>query len=428
MTVKIGLVGTGTVGCGCLDILANHAEDFRRDFGADIELASVCSRSADAAEVRGLSGIFTGDWREVVSDPEVDVVIELVGGTGVAREVIMGALANGKHVVTANKAVMASFGPEVFAAAKEAGVQVFYGASVGGGIPIIGPLQHSLIANRITKVMGIVNGTTNYMLSRMNDDGMSYADALAQAQALGFAEADPTADVDGLDAAAKIAILASLAFHTGVSLDDVYVEGIRHLTPFDFQKAHDMGYVVKLVAHANLTDEGVSVRVHPTMLAADHQLANVNGVYNAIYVVGDAVGQAMFFGEGAGAGPAASAVMGDVVELARRLALGIPADTGSPVTRQLPLVDIENLETKYYMRFKVADRPGVLASCAAEFSKAGVSVKSVAQRGTSKRDDVNLVFVTHTAKEADVRVAIESILKLDGVVTGGFPAVLRVEE
>ena len=428
MTVKVGLVGTGTVGGGCLDILANHAEDFKRNYGVDIQLAGVCSREREKAQEYGVEDLFTEDYKELIANPDIDVIIELIGGTGIARQVIMDALEAGKHVVTANKAVMASYGEEVFAAAEKQGLQVFFGASVGGGIPIIGPMRHSLIANQVTKIMGIVNGTTNYMLTRMNDNGLTYDAALKEAQELGYAEADPTADVDGFDAAAKIAILASLAFHTEVKMSDVYTEGIRHLHPVDFSTARDMGYAVKLVAHANLTDEGVFVRVHPTMLPLDHQMANVNGVFNAIYVVGDAVGQTMFFGEGAGAGPAASAVMGDVVELARRIQLGIPCDTGSPVTQKLPLVAMDELETKYYIRFKVADRPGVLAASAAEFSKAGVSVKSVSQRGTSKRDDVNLVFVTHTAKESDIRAAIEAILKLDNVVTGGFPAVIRVEE
>ncbi|MDD6651362.1 MAG: homoserine dehydrogenase [Eggerthellales bacterium] len=428
MTVKIGLVGTGTVGGGCLDILTNHAEDFKRNFGADIQLAGVCSREPERAAEYGVSDLFTEDYHDLLNNPEIDVIIELIGGTGIAKDVIMGALEAGKHVVTANKAVMASYGEEVFAAAAQKGLQVFFGASVGGGIPIIGPMRHSLIANQVTKIMGIVNGTTNFMLSRMNDDGLSYDAALKEAQDLGYAEADPTADVDGFDAAAKIAILASLAFHTDVRMADVYTEGIRNLNPLDFATAKSMGYAVKLVAHANLTDDGVFVRVHPTMLPLEHQMASVNGVFNAIYVVGDAVGQTMFFGEGAGAGPAASAVMGDVVELARRLELGIPEDCGSPVRQQLPLVPMDNLSTKYYIRFKVKDRPGVLAASAAEFSKAGVSVKSVSQRGNSKRDDVNLVFVTHTAKESDIRAAIKAILALDNVVTGGFPAVIRVEE
>ena len=300
MTVKIGLVGTGTVGGGCLDILANHTEDFKRHYGVDLQLVRVCSRNSAAAEVHGVGDLFTTDYRDVVNDPEVDLVIELIGGVGTAHDVVCDALRAGKHVVTANKALIASAGDEIFDLAQENGVEIAYGASVGGGIPIIGPLKHSLIANKITSVMGIVNGTTNYMLTRMDEDGLSYDDALAEAQAKGFAEADPTADVDGFDAAAKIAILASLAFKSRVTLDDVYCEGIRDVTPLDLAAARDMGYSVKLLALAHQSEDGIDVRVHPAMIPVEHQLSKVNGVNNAIYVTGDAVGETMFFGMGAG--------------------------------------------------------------------------------------------------------------------------------
>lgn len=427
MAVKIGLVGTGTVGGGCLDILSNHKEDFLRHFGIDVELARVCSRDPEQAAKRGLQDIFTDDYREVVNDPEVDIVVELIGGTGVAKDVIKEALEAGKCVVTANKAIMASSGGEILHLAEEKGLEVAFEASVGGGIPIIDPLKHSLIANRIDSIMGIVNGTTNYMLTRMDEDGMDYDDVLKEAQARGFAEADPTADVDGLDAAAKIAILASIAFNSRVTMDQVFTEGIRRITPVDLAMAHDSGYVVKLVAHARRTEEGVDVRVHPTMIPEDHQLATVNGVFNAIFVEGDAVGQTMFFGEGAGAGPAASAVMGDVLEVARHLQMGIKPIVGCTCTDELPVVSIDELETKYYIRFVVADRPGVLAAAADIFSKYDVSVRMVTQRGNAAREDVNLVFVTHTAKESNVRKAIEEVMVLEGVVTGGEPSVIRVQ-
>lgn len=427
MAVKIGLVGTGTVGGGCLDILSNHKEDFLRHFGIDVELARVCSRDPEQAAKRGLQDIFTDDYREVINDPEVDIVVELIGGTGVAKDVIKEALEAGKCVVTANKAIMASSGEEILHLAEEKGLEIAFEASVGGGIPIIDPLKHSLIANRIDSIMGIVNGTTNYMLTRMDEDGMDYDDVLKEAQARGFAEADPTADVDGLDAAAKIAILASIAFNSRVTMDQVFTEGIRRITPVDLAMAHDSGYVVKLVAHARRTEDGVDVRVHPTMIPEDHQLATVNGVFNAIFVEGDAVGQTMFFGEGAGAGPAASAVMGDVLEVARHLQMGIKPIVGCTCTDELPIVPIEELETKYYIRFVVADRPGVLAAAADIFSKYDVSVRMVTQRGNAAREDVNLVFVTHTAKESNVRKAIEEVMALEGVVTGGEPSVIRVQ-
>lgn len=427
MAVKIGLVGTGTVGGGCLEILANHKQDFLRHFGIDLELVRVCSRKPDVARAYGVEDIFTTNYHDVVNDPNVDLVVELVGGTGVAKEVIVEALKAGKNVVTANKAIMATAGEEIMGLADEKGLEIAFEASVGGGIPIIDPLKHSLIANRIDSIMGIVNGTTNYMLTRMDEDNLSYETALKEAQEKGFAEADPTADVDGLDAAAKIAILASIAFNSRVTMDKVFTEGIRRISPVDLAMAHDSGYVVKLVAHARRTVDGIDVRVHPTMIPEDHQLATVNGVYNAIFVEGDAVGQTMFFGEGAGAGPAASAVMGDVLEVARHIQMGIKPIVGCTCTDYLPILPMDDLETKYYIRFVVADRPGVLASTADIFSKHGVSVRSVTQRGTSPRDVVDLVFVTHTAQERLVREAINAILALDGVVTGGEPSVIRVQ-
>lgn len=428
MAVKVGLVGTGTVGDGCLDILRNHKEEFKRHFGIDIELTRVCSRQPEVAESYGLSDIFTTDFHEVIEDPEVDLVIELIGGTTFAKEVVIGALQNGKSVVTANKALMASCGEEVMSLAEEKGVEIAFEASVGGAIPIIVPLKHSLIANRIDSIMGIVNGTTNYMLTRMDEDGMSYEDALKEAQERGFAEADPTADVDGLDAAAKIAILASIAFNSRVTMNQVFTEGIRRISPVDLAMAHEMGYAVKLLAHAYRSDGGIDVRVHPTMIPESHQLATVNGVFNAIYTVGDAAGENMFFGEGAGAGPAASAVMGDVLEVARHLQMGIKPIVGCTCTDELPILSVEDLHTKYYIRFVVADRSGVLASAADIFAKYDVSVKTVTQRGNAARDDVDLVFVTHTAEERNVRKAIDDILALEGVVTGGFPSVIRVQD
>lgn len=427
MTIKLGLVGTGTVGGGCLDILKNHAQDFKRHYGIEVELARVCSRNPEQAIKHGVENIFTQDYKDVVNDPAVDIVIELIGGTTVAKNVVLEALAAGKNVVTANKALMATYGKEIMEAAARAGKEVAFEASVGGGIPIVGPLKHSLIANEVTSVMGIVNGTTNYMLTRMVEDGLGYDEALAEAQQRGFAEADPTADVDGFDAAAKIAILASIAFNSRVTIDDVHAEGIRNITPVDLDAARDMGYCVKLLAIAHRTSEGVDVRVHPTMLPLSHQLATVNGVFNAIYVRGDAVGEAMFFGEGAGAGPAASAVMGDVLEVARRLTLGVEPLVGCTCTDQLPFVPMEALKTKYYIRFRVADRSGVLAAMAGVFAKHNVSVYSVVQRGHKEGDSVDLAYVTHVACEKSVREALAEIASLDDVLRDE-PSLIRVED
>ena len=427
MTVKIGLVGTGTVGGGCIDIILAHQEDFKKHYGIDIELARVCSLDKAQADAHGVGHLFTNDFNEIINDPDIDIVIELIGGTTFARTVVTKALSAGKHVVTANKALMATYGEEIMDLAEANGREILFEASVGGGIPIIDPLKHSLIANEITSVMGIVNGTTNYMLTRMVETGMSYDDALKEAQMLGYAEADPTADVDGHDAAAKIAILASIAFNSRVTINDVYTEGIRNITPTDLDAAADMGYCVKLLAIGNRTAKGVDVRVHPTMIPATHQLSNVNGVMNAIYVIGDAVGETMFFGAGAGSGPAASAVMGDVLEMARHIQMGTGPLVGCTCTDNLPIVPIDELETKYYIRFTVVDRPGVLASVARVFADHGVSLYSVVQRGKKDEHEVDLLYVTHTATEKAIRDALVDIAKLEDVLQKE-PSLIRVED
>ncbi len=427
MTIKLGLVGTGTVGGGCIDILQKHKEDFKRHYGIDLELVRVCSREKAQAEAHGVGDLFTADYNDIVNDPDIDIVIELIGGTTAARDLVTKALAAGKNVVTANKALMATYGEEVMALAEKMNREIAFEASVGGGIPIIGPLKHSLFANEISSVMGIVNGTTNYMLTRMVENGLSYDEALKEAQEKGFAEADPSADVDGFDAAAKIAILASIAFNSRVTISDVYTEGIRNVTTLDLETADDMGYVIKLLAIAHRAPEGIDVRVHPTMLPKTHQLATVNGVFNAIYVTGDAVGETMFFGEGAGAGAAASAVMGDVLEVARHLSMGIPPVVGCTCTDDLAIVPMDDLKTKYYIRFAVADRSGVLAAMAGVFAKHGVSVRSVVQRGNSEHATVNLSYVTHTATEASVRAVLAEIAQLDDVLRAE-PSVIRVED
>ena len=427
MTIKIGLVGTGTVGGGCIDIWKNHREDFKHHYGIDIELVRVCSLDRGEAEAHGVGDLFTDDFHEIIGDPDIDLVIELIGGTGVAHTIVTEALKAGKHVVTANKALMATAGEEIFRLADEAGVEIAFEASVGGGIPIIDPMKHSLISNEISSVLGIVNGTTNYMLTRMDKEGIPYDEVLADAQAKGFAEADPTADVDGFDAAAKIAILASIAFNSRVVLGDVSTEGIRNVQPIDLSIAHEMGYVVKLLAIAHRTDEGIDVRVHPTMIPQSHQMAHVNGVDNAIYVTGDAVGETMFFGAGAGAGPAASAVMGDVLEVSRHIIMGAPPIVGCTCTDSLPIVPMDNLVTRYYIRLVVPDRIGVLAAAAQVFSNHGVSLRSVIQEGTRENEAVNLIFVTHTAREKNIRAALEELAKAEDMLSCE-PTVIRVED
>jgi homoserine dehydrogenase len=311
-------------------------------------------------------------------------------------------------------------------AAEAAGVDIFFEAAVGGGIPIIGPLKHSLVSNEIQAVYGIVNGTTNYMLTRMTEDGLDYGTALTEAQNLGFAEADPTADVDGLDAAAKIAILASIAFNSRVTFADVPAEGIRAITPDDIAYARETGYEIKLVAIGKRTESGLDLRVHPTMIRADHPLAKVNGVYNAIYVIGDAVGETMFFGEGAGSLPAASAVVGDLIEAARHIERGCTGLVGCTCTEQLPVRDIADLETSYYVRLHVSDEPGVLAAIAGIFGDSGVSLASVIQKRADDDGGAEIVWITHRAAERDMRAALGRIEALE--VVDSIGSVLRVEE
>jgi homoserine dehydrogenase len=426
-TIGIGLIGLGTVGSGVVEILRRHREDFSRRAGVDIQLVRCADRNPERAVALGLAdGVFTTDAAELIADPRVDVVIELIGGVGVAKQVVLDSLRAGKSVVTANKALMASSGQEVMDAAAAAGVDIMFEASVGGGIPIIGPLKHSLVSNEILSVAGIVNGTTNYMLTRMADDGLDYGSALAEAQAKGFAEADPTADVDGHDAAAKIAILASIAFNSRVTVDRVPVEGIRHITPADIEYAREMGYAIKLMAIARRTEGGIDVRVHPAMIPLAHPLASVSGVYNAIYVTGDAVGETMFFGEGAGSLPAASAVVGDVIEVARHVGAGCLNLVGCTCNEHLEVRDIAKLETGYFIRFAVADKPGVLAAVASKFGEHGVSIASVIQKRVCESGDAEIVYVTHTAAEHAIRSALADIEKLE-VVTE-VAAVIRVED
>ncbi|MGB4581710.1 MAG: homoserine dehydrogenase [Coriobacteriia bacterium] len=425
-TIRVGLVGLGTVGSGVVEILKRHGEQFCTRSGVALELAKCADRNLSRAEALALApGVFTTDVAEIIGDPSIDVVVELVGGTGVARTIVLDALTAGKSVVTANKALMATHGEEVMHAAETAGVDILFEASVGGGIPIIGPLKHSLVSNEIQAVYGIVNGTTNYMLTRMAEDGLDYEAALAEAQARGFAEADPTADVDGLDAAAKIAILASIAFNSRVTFADVPTEGIRTIAPTDIAYAQETGYAIKLMAIGKRTPEGLEIRVQPTMIRADHPLAKVNGVYNAIYVVGDAVGETMFFGEGAGSLPAASAVVGDIIEAARHIQGDCRALVGCTCTEHLPVRDIADLTTSYYLRLHVRDEPGVLAAIAGIFGEHGVSLASVIQKH-AEDGGAEIVWITHRAAERDVRAALAAIEALEVVDAVG--SVLRVEE
>lgn len=425
-SVNIGIIGLGTVGGGVVRLIQRHHDDYVEHYGIDLQIKRACSRNDAEAKNLGIADIFTTNWQDVTSDPTIDIVIELIGGEHPATEIFEDSFAHGKHVVSANKALLGRHVEHLAKLANSHGVQIKCEAAAAGGIPVVSALEHDLVGNEILTIAGIMNGTTNYILSRMANEGLGFDEVLADAQRLGYAEADPTADVDGFDAAAKIAILASIAFNSRVTLDDVHTEGIRNITTLDLDTADDMGYVIKLLAIAHRTPDGIDVRVHPTMLPKAHQLATVNGVFNAIYVTGDAVGETMFFGEGAGAGPAASAVMGDVLEVARHLTLGVSPIVGCTCTDNLPILPVEELQTKYYIRFAVADRSGVLAAMAGVFAKHGVSVRSVVQRGNSEHETVNLSYVTHTAKEASVRAVLAEIAGLEDVLRAE-PSVIRVE-
>ncbi len=424
--LTIGLIGLGTVGGGVVEILKAHTDDFRRRAGVDLKLLRVATRSKERFEAYGLAPACCGtDALAVAQDSEIDIVVELIGGTGIAYEVVKTALEAGKSVVTANKALMATSGHELLQLAEEKGAELRFEGSVGGGIPIIEALKHALISNEISSVLGIVNGTTNYMLTRMTEDGLDYATALAEAQAKGYAEADPSADVEGFDAAAKIAILASIAFNSTVTLDDVYTEGISALSPIDIAYADQIGYTVKLLAIAHRTPDGIDVRVHPTMIPKTHQLASVTGVYNAIYVTGDAVGDLMFFGEGAGAGAAASAVVGDIIEVARARQDGNTV-VGCTCSDNLPLRGIDKLESCYYLRMIVDDKSGVLSQMTSVFSDYAVSVKSIVQQGNAFEGTAEIIYVTHRAHEAAIRNVIAELKILP--VVKEIAAFLHVED
>jgi homoserine dehydrogenase len=425
-TINIGIIGIGTVGSGVVKVLKKGRRAFKLNQGVDLKIVACSARHKATAERVGLEDIYVKDPFKIVNDPNIDIVIELVGGTGVAKDILYAALKAGKAVVTANKAVIATYGEEVFSLVDEFGGSLSFEASVGGGIPIIDPLKTSLAANEISSVVGIMNGTTNYMLTKMSEEKLSYEDALAQAQKKGFAEADPSADVEGYDAAAKIAILASIAFNKRVTIDDVTTEGITEITPTDLEYAREMGYALKLLAIANNTPKGIDVRVGPTMINKEHPLASINGVYNAIYVVGDPVGETMFFGEGAGSGPTASAVVGDVIEIAKALGGERAAIAGCTCSSVAKIAPIECLKSRYYTRFPVYDKPGVFAKIAEKFAAEKVSIHSCVQKGTNDYGGADLVVVTHKAEEAAISRALKAIAKTG--VTTAKPLIVRVHD
>ena len=420
--VRVGLLGCGNVGAALVRLVDEHADLISARAGTRVEITRVAVRDLTRPrELKLAASAFTDDPASVVADPDVDVIVEVMGGLEPARGLIEAALHAGKPVVTANKELIARDGPELLAIAAASGVDLLFEASVAGGIPLIRPLRESLAGDRIRRVLGIVNGTTNFILTRMTEDGTTFADALAEAQRLGYAEADPTADVEGFDAAAKAAIIATIAFGAPVGPESVYREGITQVTDDDIRSARSLGYVVKLLAVAEEVGGDIAVRVHPAMVPAQHPLASVRDSFNAVFIEADAVGELMLYGRGAGGNPTASAVLGDLVDASRNLVAGARGATiGELVVK--PIRPMADAESPFYVLVEAADRPGVLAAIATQFGNHGVSIKSMEQRGIGA--DARLVFITHRAREADLNATLDALRDVDVVIRVG--SVIRV--
>jgi homoserine dehydrogenase len=429
-TVKIGLLGLGTIGTGVVRILETHRAELEERAGARLALARIAdpdlTRPREGLDLRRLP--LVADAGAVLDDPEISIVVELVGGLEPARSLMLRAMAAGKHVVTANKALLAHHGPELFGEARRNGVLLGFEAAVAGGIPLIRAVKDGLAANRIGSVFGIVNGTCNYILSKMTDEGRDFAEILKEAQAHGYAEADPALDIEGTDSAHKLQILATLAFRTSVDLKDIYTEGITAVSRHDVEDAAELGYRIKLLAIAKASDGGIEVRVHPTMIPANSPMAAVSGVFNAVFITGDNVGNLMFYGRGAGQLPTASAVWSDTLEMARRVAQGIPAlptDLPSIRPEPLPLRAMGEIRTEYFLRVMALDRPGVLAQVAGILGHHDISIESVIQKGRAHGEAVPVVMMTHEARERDMRAALSAIDRLP--VVAGRTTMIRVE-
>lgn len=408
----MGLLGCGNVGRAVVELVRDHGAAIRSRTGLDLQIARVAVHSI--SKDRGVelaAGVLTDDAESVVTDPSIDVVVEVMGGTEPARRLILAALDAKKPVVTANKELLANAGPELFSAAMRSGVDLLFEAAVAGGIPLIRPLRESLAGDRLRRVTGIVNGTTNYVLTRMAEDGRSFAEAVAEAQSLGYAERDPTADVEGYDAAAKAAVLATVAFGAQVAAGDVYREGISSITSEDISMARRLGYVIKLLAVIEAVDGDVAVRVHPAMVPLDHPLASVRDSFNAVFVEGEAVGELMFYGRGAGGRPTASAVMGDLVDAAANLRQGRVAALPEPVAARIRPID--ELRSAYYVTIDVVDRPGVLEKVAGVTARHGVSIWKMEQLGLG--DEARLVLVTHVAEERAMQATLHDLRGLEAV-------------
>lgn len=428
----IAILGCGTVGTGVARLLLQNGDLLQDRVGCAINLKYVAD--IDTETDRGITfqpGVMISDAAVAIADPAVDIVVETIGGEGIAKQLIMDAIAQGKHVVTANKALLAKHGNAMIAEAMKHDVDLAYEASVGGCIPIIKTMRESLVGNRVSAMTGILNGTCNFILTKIADEGVEFETALAQAQEEGYAEADPTLDVEGQDAAHKLAILAALAFGMKINFDDVYIEGISKITPLDIAFAAQFGYRVKLLAIAKFDGKKVEARVHPTMIPFDNILSSVNGTLNAINVAGDAVGEILLVGHGAGMMPTASAVVSDIADIARNLSSGgsgrVPVMSFQPdKIKTIAIMPIEDIVSHYYFRFVVLDRPGVLAAISGVLGNHAISLKSVHQKGRKTNGSVPIVMLTHQAKEADVIRALEEIMSLD--VVAGEPLLIRIED
>ena len=420
-TLRVGMLGCGVVGGEVARLVIANQKDLTARSGAHLDLVKIGVRNLARPNVA--KDLLTTDLESIVKDKNIDLIIEVIGGIEPARTLILEALANGKSVVTANKALLAKHGAELFAAADKGGVDLYYEAAVAGAIPILRPLRESLVGDHIQRVMGIVNGTTNFILTKMDESGAAFGDALAEAQALGFAEADPTADVEGFDAAAKAAILAGLAFHSRVTDSDVYREGITKITDADVAVAKSLDLVVKLLAIAELTNDGkISVRVHPTLISRSHPLASVREAFNAVFVESEAAGAMMFYGRGAGGAPTASAILGDLVAVARHRVSGGLGPRESDYA-DLAIAPIGSIKTRYLIRLDVADRPGVLAAVAQTFAKHDVSIQTVRQTG--RGDNAELIVMTHKATDSALASTVADLSSLDAVKD--VASVIRVE-
>jgi homoserine dehydrogenase len=430
--VKVGLLGLGTVGGGTLRVLTRNADEIARRAGRGIQITQVAAKAYDPELLRGVEGIeLTDDAFSVVENPDVEIIIELIGGYSPARELVMKAIENGKHVVTANKALIALHGNEIFAAAQKKGVTVAFEAAVAGGIPIIKAVREGLAANHIEWIAGIINGTGNFILTEMRDKGRAFADVLKEAQALGYAEADPTFDVEGIDAAHKLTILASIAFGIPLQFDKTYTEGITNIEPQDVEYAAQFGYRIKHLGITRMTESGIELRVHPTMIPHRRLIANVDGVMNAVLVKGDAVGPTLYYGAGAGADPTASAVVADVVDVVRAL-------TSDPENRvphlafqpgelvDTPILPIEEVKTAFYLRMQVQDKLGVVAKIAGILADSGISIEAIQQKEPAEGDTtVPFVMLTQRVLEKQMNQAIASIEQLDSIA--GKVMRIRVE-